>query len=139
MCRATSTLPPVLAARALEMAPSGTASDLDPHLVCVLGEHAGPGHWAHACEIEGVRDREVWARWTDERAPYTVLVRPDCPGESPDGAEGCAMFEGHPGPCTWELDDPEGDALQKLFALGRDTGSVLGLILALHELDPPAP
>jgi hypothetical protein len=119
------------------MTGSGTASDLDPNLVCVLGEHAEPDHWAHACEIEGVDDREVWARWTDERAPYVVLVKPNCCGESPDGADGCGMFAGHPGPCTWELDDPEDDELQDLFALGKNAESVFGLILALRELDPP--
>ncbi|CAM5363635.1 hypothetical protein GCM10010329_84870 [Streptomyces spiroverticillatus] len=134
LCRAESTLPPILAALALTFGPS-TPEDLNPELVCVLGEHPDePDHWGFACEIDGDHTGEVWTRWTDELPPYVVLVKPNCPSKGPEDFAFCGMFAEHPGPCTWEIELPTPD---KLRALERDFDDALTLLRALGQLDPP--
>ncbi|MFF3673547.1 hypothetical protein ACFYYS_06095 [Streptomyces sp. NPDC002120] len=55
----------------------------------------------------------VWVFWTEDEAPTSFAVFPDCPVTS-DGDEGCCHYLAHPGGHSWELTDPEHDLWQAI-------------------------
>lgn len=106
LCEASAFLPPALRTEVLQTYPTADRRLIADELVCALGAHSSDEHYAVVYdhfppEVPGA----LWARWRHGTEPDAVQLRPDCPALSPDRTA-CGHFATHPGPHTWESDEP---------------------------------
>jgi hypothetical protein len=108
VCGESMLLPLQLLVKALDMEREPGAADLTDVIElseCLLQQQHLGAHHGLVMELDGPDTGAVWVVWTDGGTPF-LIVHPDCPGETPDGREGCGAWEDHPGGHTFELHDP---------------------------------
>ncbi|MEU0986550.1 hypothetical protein [Streptomyces sp. NPDC005953] len=126
-----------LAAQMMRLAPdAGDPLYVETFLRCKVAEHSEGRHYDLVWQLDDARQGEMWAAWTDGRAPEAVLLLPDCPGhngKSGQDEEACTLFARHPGPHSYDLDDPEIEALSQTPGYHRLSEEIDALIAAWRQ------
>lgn len=110
MCRATVLLPLTYLVVALRMAP--VPEEIDETVACELTHRRGT-HNGLVAEVDA--DHALWAAWEVNGSPYLQIL-PDCTSTSPGGMDGCSLYGRHKGPHTWQLRDPQREAVPSAVA-----------------------
>ncbi|MFE5857741.1 hypothetical protein ACFQ61_31525, partial [Streptomyces sp. NPDC056500] len=80
-------MPMPLAAQMMRLAPdAGDPLYVETFLRCKVAEHSEGRHYDLVWQLDDARQGEMWAAWTDGRAPETVLLaRRSTPSSRPGG------------------------------------------------------
>lgn len=118
----------------MRLAPdAGDPLYVETFLRCKLAAHTTGRHHDLVWQLDDSRQGEMWAAWADGRAPESVLLLPDCPahnGRSDQNDEACTLFARHRGPHSFDLCDPEIEAIRATPEYGRLTAEIDALIAA---------